>query len=228
MKETCFGPGPGSPFEAEAVAPRSAARVEDGAVRHLAAHLDRLALAARAQERPAPWLLDHLGDLARWVGAEVPTGAWALRLQLRDGALLARIEAIPGTREPYRLQLRPHPLGSPGSVPLARHKGLTGAWGAASARAAREAGFSDALLHWEDGTLVETGIASIALERGGELFLPPPDGRVASLAERLDLPSWARHRGLVPVTRAFRAGDLAGGRLWCFNALRGFWAAMPE
>lgn len=225
MREAAFGPGPGGSFQADAVAPRSAARIQDGVIRHLAAHLQRLALSTEAQGRPAPWLAGQADALSEWARGEVPAGVWALRLQVREDALLARIEGIPSTPEPYRLQLRPHPLGSPGAAPLARHKGLTGPWGAASLRAARNSGCDDALLHWEDGTLVETGIASIALERDGQLLLPPPEGRVASLAERLDLPGWVRERGLSIVSRAYRVPDLEGGRLWCFNALRGFWTA---
>jgi branched-subunit amino acid aminotransferase/4-amino-4-deoxychorismate lyase len=121
----------------------------------------------------------------------------------------------------------PHPLGDPADQPLAPHKGLTGAWGAALMAEARRRGAADALLHWPDGTLVETAIASIGLERHGALRVPPAEGRVASLAERLDLPAWAGDRGLSIEVRAFSLADAAEGRLWCFNALRGFWAAGP-
>lgn len=119
------------------------------------------------------------------------------------------------------MQLQPHPLGGPGGHPLAAHKGLTGAWGQEALSRARAAGADDALLVWPDGTLAETGLAGIALEVEGELWLPPPEGRVASLAERLDLPGWAGSRPLR--VRPFREEDLARGRLWCLNALRGIW-----
>ncbi|HJU83689.1 MAG TPA: aminotransferase class IV [Holophagaceae bacterium] len=207
------------------MAPRSAARVESGEIRHASAHLERLAHSAEAQGRPAPWLPAQAEALETWVRSQAPTGTRALRLQVREDRLLARLEEMPATPDPYHLQPRLHPLGSPAAEPLAPHKGLTGAWGAAALAEVRAAGFSDALLHWPDGVLVETGIASIALETHGELWIPPVEGRVASLAERLDLPPWAASRGLLPVIRPFVSRDLEAGRLWCFNALRGFWAA---
>jgi branched-subunit amino acid aminotransferase/4-amino-4-deoxychorismate lyase len=91
--------------------------------------------------------------------------------------------------------------------------------------AAHAAGAHDALLLWPDGTVAETGIAAVALEREGELWIPPPAGRVASLAEALELPIWARERGLALLTRPFPLEEVASGTLWCLNAVRGMWQA---
>ncbi|HEU4952707.1 MAG TPA: aminotransferase class IV [Holophagaceae bacterium] len=217
-----FGPGPAAPWDPLAVVPRSAAKVEDGHIRHLEAHLARLKDAAEAAGTPCPWILDQAAPLAAWVAGEAEGSPdLALRLRLHGAALGALLEPLPETPSPYRLQLQPHPLGGPGAHPLAAHKGLTGAWGQEAVLRARTAGADDALLAWPDGTLAETGLAGIALEVDGELWIPPPEGRVASLAERLDLPAWAGSRPLR--VRAFRVEDLAWGRLWCFNALRGVW-----
>lgn len=220
-----FGPGPGEPFDPLRPGPRSAARVERGHIRHGEAHLERLAASAAAEGRSAAWLVTECEALTAWVA-----GAWrdpveALRLRLQGDRLWAWLEPLPGTPDPYRLRLHPHPLGSPSGHPLAPHKGLLGFWGARTLQAVQAGGADDALLHWPDGTLAETAIASIALEVGGELWLPPREGRVASLAERLDLPAWAGGRALR--IRAFRAGDLERGELWCFNAVRGVWLGRP-
>ncbi len=131
----------------------------------------------------------------------------------------ALLEPLPDLRLPYALKPLAHPLER--GLPLAAHKGLLGLWNAVPLRDAQESGAEDALLFWPDGTLVETAIASIALEMEGELWLPPHEGRVASLAERMDLPIWAgdRPRRLQPFTTV----DLGRGQLWCFNAVRGIW-----
>ncbi|HET8715663.1 MAG TPA: aminotransferase class IV [Holophagaceae bacterium] len=195
--------------------------MESGRILHLEAHLARLAAATDALGAPKPWLRALAPALEAWTAAAADAAILALRLRVHGEALGAQLEPVPLTPIPYRLKLLPHPLGGPDRQPLAPHKGLTGAWGQAALAEARSAGADDALLAWPDGTLAETGLAGIALEVDGALWLPPPEGRVASLAERLDLPAWAGARPLR--TRPFDAGDLARGQLWCFNALRGVW-----
>lgn len=221
LRLKAFGPGPGPDYDPALPAPRSAARVEQARIRHLEAHLARLRASAMAQGRDQPWIEGLATELAAWVGTVTRGEREALRLRLLGARVWALLEPIPVVAQPYHLKLMPHPLGSP--LPLAPHKGLLGLWNAAPLREAQVQGAEDALLHWPDGALVETAIASITLEVGGELWLPPMEGRVASLAERLDLPEWAGAR-----TRrfhAFHAQDLRRGQLWCFNAVRGIWPA---
>lgn len=219
-----FGPGPGPGYDPQAAAPRTAARVERGRIRHLHAHLERLMTSAAAKGGAAPWAMDEADAIAEWVAGSAPEPAQALRLRLQGRQLWGLLEPLPELPSPYRLRLTPHPHGIPSREPLAPHKGLLGVWNTAPLDGAKATGAHDALLFWPDGTLVETAIASVALEVDGELWLPPLEGRVASLAERLDLPEWAGTRKIR--IRAFDAADLHRGRLWCFNAVRGIWPGM--
>lgn len=216
-----FGPGPGPGYDPLAAVPRTAARVEQGRIRHFQAHLERLVTSAAAKGEPATWVLGEAEAIAAWVGAMAKEPAGALRLRLHGNQLWALLEAIPPVPSSYRLRLMPHPLETPARHPLAPHKGLLGVWNLAPLDEARASGADDALFFWPDGTLAETAIASIALEVEGSLWIPPVEGRVASLAERLELPEWAGARKIR--SRGFSAAETAGGRLWCFNALRGMW-----
>ncbi len=149
-------------------------------------------------------------------------GMVRIRLDAQGGRLWTTWEVLPETPSPYRLLPVPHPL-PPAATP--RIKGAQGAWHPALLAAARAGGAHDALLHWPDGTVAETAIAAVALEFQGALWVPPPGGRVASLAESLDLPIWAKARGLAIETRAFDGATAARGTLWCLNAVRGVWQA---
>jgi branched-subunit amino acid aminotransferase/4-amino-4-deoxychorismate lyase len=138
---------------------------------------------------------------------------------------MARLEPLPVSPDPYRLVVMPHPLNEGRSDPQAPHKGLSGPWSAAIRTEAQRLGGEDALLLWPDDTLAETAIAAVGLEVNGTLLLPPPEGRVASLAERLDLPAWAAGRGLRIEAAPIPRSRTQEGRLWCLNALRGIWPA---
>ncbi len=219
LRLKAFGPGPGPDYDPALPAPRSAARVERGRIRHLEAHLARLRASALARGEDQPWIESLAADLVGWVEGATRDAAEALRLRLLGARIWALLEPIPVAPQPYRLKPMIHPLGRP--LPLSSHKGLLGLWNSAPLREAQDHGAEDALLHWSDGVLVETAIASIALEVEGELWLPPVEGRVASLAERLDLPEWAGKR--TRSVQAFRVKDLDRGQLWCFNAVRGIW-----
>ena len=85
-----------------------------------------------------------------------------------------------------------------------------------AARAALPEGADEALLLNREGELCEGTITSVFLERAGRLLTPP-------LASGL-LPGVLR-RALLEAGRAEEAAllpeDLATGRLWCGNALRG-------
>lgn len=220
-----FGPGPGPGYDPLAAAPRTAARVEQGRIRHFRAHLERLMASATAAGEPAPWLLAEADAIGAWVASAAPESLGILRLRLLGRHAWALLEPPAHLPSPYLLKPLPHPLQAPGRHPLAPHKGLLGVWNAMPLSEAKAAGAHDALLFWPDGTLVETAIASIALEREDGILLPPKEGRVASLAERLDLPEWA---GTKPIRiEAFGAAELERGRLWCFNAVRGIWPGTP-
>ncbi len=119
----------------------------------------------------------------------------------------------------------PHPMGDLRPDPLARHKGLSGPWRPQVLSEAWRQGAEDALLLWPDGTLAESAIATVALERDEFLILPPAEGRVASVAERMDLPRWAEERGWRMQHAPIVLADCARGQLWCLNALRGLWPA---
>ena len=218
----CFGPGPGPGYDIQAAVPRSAARVQEGRIVWLDEHLARLAESAGACGSSVAWLAQEGPALQSWVSESSTRSTEMLRLRIHGGHLWAALEPLEPLPSPYRLSLMPHPLGEPSLHPLAPHKGLTGAWNGALLLQAREMGADDSVLFWPDGTLAETAIAAIVLEtHQGELWLPPAPGRVASLAVRLDLPTWA---GVRPIRiRSFTAEDAAQGQLWCLNAVRGIW-----
>lgn len=226
-----FGPGVGPSFDGSvpvpAGLPRTALPVHRGLPRHLEAHLARLRAGAAALHAEVPWLPGIQPALEAWLRAEAPGADAALRLTLHPetGRLSARLEPLPSPPVPYRLAPFPHPLAARRLDPTVTHKGLAGPWHLALLEAAREAGAVDALLLWADGTLAETAIASVALQRGNLITVPPPQGRVASLAERLDLPDWARSRGLRIEVGSLSLASVQEGRLWCMNALRGIWPA---
>ncbi len=181
------------------------------------AHLGRLATGAP----DASWLESAFRSLQERL-ATAPDGMVRIRLDATGGRLWAAWEVLPETPSPYRLLPMPHPL-PPGAKP--RLKGADGAWSVSLLRAAREAGAHDALLLWPDGTVAETAIAAVFLEREGQLWIPPAGGRVASLGEAFDLPPWIREHRLKGVARAFGLAETREGRLWCLNVVRGMWQA---
>lgn len=227
-RDRCFGPGiSGAPPREEAPLPRTALPVFRGHPRHLEAHLLRLEAGALALGQPVAWLPGLQAETAAWLASATPQEDAALRLVLHPGPglLSARLEPLPSAPRPCRLAVMPHPLGGRRGDPTVIHKGLSGPWGSAILAAARQLGAEDALLLWPDGTVAETAIASLGVESGGVLRVPPPQGRVASLAERLDVPGWAGSRGLRVETGDIPLAHAREGRLWCMNALRGIWLA---
>lgn len=223
-----FGPGAALRLEpsTEGLVPRTALPIRQGLPLHLEAHLERLRAGAAALGSGAPWLAEAGLELSQWLaGLDVPEAALRLELDVDRERLEARLEPLPRAPSPFNLAPMPHPMGDLRPQPLARHKGLSGPWRPQALARARQRGAEDALLLWPDGTLAETVIATVALERQGALILPPPQGRVASVAERLDLPAWAEARGWTLCLAPIALGDCEGGQLWCLNALRGLWPA---
>lgn len=223
-----FGPGATLPAVATQIGgvPRTALPVRQGVPRHLEAHLERLRSAAHALDRDASWLGEAGLDLEQWLERHAaPEAALRLELHLDLKLLDARLEPLPQTPSPYRLAPLAHPMGGLRASPLAPHKGLSGPWRPQALSEAWRLGAEDALLLWPDGSLAETTIATVALELEGRLVLPPTEGRVASVTERLELPAWARERQWTLHHGPITLGDCAKGRLWCLNALRGLWPA---
>jgi branched-subunit amino acid aminotransferase/4-amino-4-deoxychorismate lyase len=223
----CFGPKEDSP-EAPRLDepwPRTALRIEAEGPRHLEAHMNRLRQGASCLGWEPSWLASSVQDLSLWIGAQAPQGEQALRLLLEPQRLVATLEPLPRAPSPCRLVPLAHPMEARRWDPASRHKGLCGPWSRAVLATASALGGDDALLTWSDGTLAETAIAALALEVGGVLCLPPPEGRVASLAEALDLPRWAAARGLELCWQPIPVGRVPVGRLWCMNTLRGIWPA---
>jgi branched-subunit amino acid aminotransferase/4-amino-4-deoxychorismate lyase len=225
-RQATFGPfgGAGSLITEEG--PRTALPIRNALPAHFDAHLERLEAGAAALGIQVPWLTGAAVELLAWVRSQGHDEA-ALRLALmpREGALVATLEPLPRPFSPCPLVLLPHPMGDLRASFLARHKGLSGPWRSVALAEARQRGAVDALLHWPDGSLAETTLATVALELDGRLLLPPPEGRVASVTERLDLPGWAAERGLNIRIDPLKVETLANGRLWCLNALRGIWPA---
>lgn len=222
---TVHGPGPRTdrPWEdlARGAGPRTTLRIRDGAVLHRDAHLRRL------QEA-----LDYLGVARDWLDdvfeaavGRVSDGVLRVRVAGTERHLLTRLEPWSPLPSPYRLKPAPHPLGEARGDPAARHKGLRGDWSVEALALARSHGAEDLLCLWPDGTLAETAIASVAVEDGLTLRVPPREGRVASIAEAEDLPRWAEAQGFLLVRGPVPFREITGKRLLCFNAVRGLWQA---
>ncbi len=207
--------------------PRTALPVSRGVPRNLEAHFNRLEAGAAALGQAVDWLGSIRAELEGWLDSKKGPNETALRLVLDPEAavLFARLEPLPAPPRPCRLVPLPHPLGTRRLDPTLRHKGLAGSWGKEVLAEAGRLGAQDALLLWPDGSVAETAIAAVGIETGGVLKMPPPEGRVASLAERLELPAWAQSRGLRIETAVLPLSLTIEGRLWCMNALRGFWPA---
>lgn len=228
-QQRTFGPAALHPVEsAQTSRPRTALAVRRGEACHLEAHLARLEAGALALGESAPWLRSLAGPLAEWVSVAASGEDAALRLRLVSGAgsLDARLEPLPTVPCPYWVVPLPHPLQGRRSAPTVTHKGLSGPWSSEVLSAARRQNAEDALLLWSDGTLAETAIAAVGLDLDGFLWLPPAEGRVASLAERLDLPAWAEARSLRLKTGDIPLEWVGRGQLWCLNAVRGIWPAV--
>lgn len=221
-----FGPGAGtSGLASGSGRPRSALAVRQGRPQHFEAHLNRLRNGAAALRAAVPWLPGAASDLLAWL-APLP-GEAALRLALDPDlqVLEASLEPLPPAPNPCRLTSMPHPGGDLRGHPLATHKGLSGPWRAEALTEARLRGAEDALLLWPDGSIAESPIATVALERNGVLTLPPRAGRVAGVTEQQDLPGWAEARGWALRWTDIFPEEAHQGRFWCMNALRGLWPA---
>ncbi len=207
--------------------PRTALAVLLGVPRHLPSHLERLQAGASAMGRTVDWLPGIEVEMTTWLNLAAPGMDAALRMVLHpdDALVSARLEALPTAPQPYRLIPMPHPLRDRQMETTLMHKGLSGPWSQAVLSSVRQVGADDALLLWADGTVAETAIASVGIEQGNVLTLPPQLGRVASLAERLDLPGWAESRGLRIDIGRFPLPGPGEGQVWCMNALRGIWSA---
>ena len=219
------GPGAVSNLEwnrlAECPGPRTTLHILAGQAVYREAHLRRLKVALASLGSSCDWL--DAAFQAALAGAA--DGILRLRLLPGSAVLLHRLEPWRPAPTPYRLVPLRHPLGDLRENQAARHKGLLGNWSAAALALARAHGADDVLCLWPDGTLAETAIASIALIDPESLRVPPPAGRVASIAEGEELPRWAAAHGLSLHQAPIPLAEIAGSRLLCFNAVRGVWHA---
>lgn len=226
-----FGPGAGLADQAHIpiglALPRTALRVLRSVPQHVEEHLQRLEASAWAMGHPVDWLPSIRLEMETWLRNALADGDAALRLVLHPEArlLTAQLEPLPRAPQPYRLVLLPHPLGPRQEDPRVVHKGLAGPWNVDILAMARQLGADDALLVWPDGSVAETAIASIGVEIDGVLKVPPPQGRVGSLAERLGLPEWAAERDLRIDMAPISVAQARDNPVWCMNALRGIWPA---
>lgn len=222
---------------------------------NLESHLHRLEAGACELGWGVPWLKEVIPDLMAWISEagtaacrmQLFSDALSVRLdttwgapgegshlcELASGRVRERPIGASGrspsfiseTQPPYRLIPLPHPLGDVRDNPRTAHKGILGDWDIQVRNQAHEGHAEDALLLWPDGTLAETAIASIGLQVGGDLFLPPLKGRVESITEALELQLWASAQGFALQRRPIALTEVSGGQLWCMNALRGLWQA---
>lgn len=202
--------------------PRTALRLFDGLAINWDRHIRRLEVAASELGWYVHWLNEVEPAMAGWISN---AGTAALRLQLFPDALSARLEAIPVLVPSYRLIPMPHPLGDIRGNERAPFKGLLGLWDLQALDQARKRHAEDALFFWPDGTIAETAIASIGLRIVDHLFLPPLEGRVASITESVELPLWALGHTLQVQRRPITLNEVINGQLWCMNSLRGLWQA---
>ena len=224
MLEARFGSGSVPP---ECV-PRTSLRLEAGSPRHEQAHRERLRAGLLALGASPVWLDPALDRAVEWARMEAH-GAPLLALRWvadpETETVYARLEAMPALIQPYTLVPMRHPISSDAERFLAPHKGCLGPWNVETLAMAQTRGAQDALLHRGDLTVVETAIAAVARLEGRRLFLPPPEGRVRSIAELWDLPTWADERGWELISAPLTLQEARQGQLCCFNALRGLWPA---
>ena len=202
--------------------PRTALRIEKGQGKHWAAHLARLRNGAIFLGWDASWLGECFDQARVWVsGAEHAV----CRLRVFPGALHARVDPPPSRRSPYRLRPMAHPLMDLRGQARAALKGLLGPWDQTVLEVASQVGAEDAMLIWPDGTLAETAISACGFLQEGSFRMPPPEGRVESITETLDLPDWARKRGWKLHQGPIFPEEIKLGQIWCMNAARGLWQA---
>lgn len=209
-------------------APRTSVRLEAGSPRHPEAHRERLKAGLLALGAVSEWLDPALDQAWAWARTQAH-GAPLLALRLvadpKTETVHARLEPIPQVIQPFTLMPLRHPIASDAERSLAAHKGCLGRWNVEMLHMAHSRGAQDALLHRADLTVVETAIAAVARLEGRRLFLPPKEGRVRSIAELWDLPTWADEHGWELISAPFSIQEARPGQLWCFNALRGLWPA---
>lgn len=197
-------------------------RVQDGAVRWLDLHLDRLRSGCRLLGLPDPpslgrleaFLADHL-DLP-------PAGG--LRLVAVDGRLgLILDPPPPPPRGPLRVDLATglrRLSGSPGT----RAKLLSYADNRLLHREAEARGLFEVIALNERGHLTDGGRTTLLLAKAGEVLTPAADdGALPGIARRVLLEGgWIREASLTPVDLAAADG------LMLVNALRGGLEVRPD
>ena len=220
-----FGPGAaelqgwGPPW---GVQPRTALRVTKGRLVHWEQHLARLSEGAARLGWDISWMDEIRVSAEAWVSS---VGTAACRIHLHERAISIRLESLPEVISPYHLRPMEHPLGDLRKDEASAFKGLKGAWDFEVRQIVLANGADDALLLWPDGSIAETALAAVGMQKGQRMVLPPPEGRVKSIAEAWDLPLWTRSQGLRIEYSPLHLDEVSGGLLWCMNAVRGVWQA---
>lgn len=191
--------------------------LQDGVLRHRAAHLARMAGAAR--HFGFAWQPSDVEACLAALAAAHAQGLWRVRLTLdRDGRPQATAVAMPATPAEVLLVLDDRPLPEAHGE-FVRFK--TTRRGHYDAAAARHPGAFDVLLWNEAGELTECTRANIALCIDGRWLTPPPgSGLLGGVGRAVALAEGRVREAVLTVSDLDRASAVA-----CFNSLRGWMPA---
>ncbi|QEO10304.1 aminodeoxychorismate lyase [Protaetiibacter larvae] len=214
------------------------ARVVDGRVQALEAHLERLAQSARMLELPAPTLplwRDAINAVAvalaaagvadgsiKFVltrgieGGQVPTG-WVLGLPSPDFTR----ERAEGIRIVLLDRGYRHDVAHTSPWLLAGAKTLSYAVNRAVLREAARRGADDALFVSSDGYLLEGAVSSLLLRVGSRLVTPRVDIGILAGTTQADVFNWAELQGFTTGYELLTPGDLAtADAAWLVSSVR--------
>lgn len=194
-----------------------ALRSYGGSVFRLADHLNRLASSASAMSLPLPdrseiaqWCEELAADAGSCVVRVIATRGARPRHPLAPARLIVISEPVPPMKKSYSFGVEAapwHPAGRDWG--LAGAKTLSYGPNVAASRQARSAGFDDALLVSDDGTLLEGPIFSVAWSVSGVVETPGLDlGILESITRAVTL-EVARASGIEVVEGRFHIDRLS-------------------
>jgi para-aminobenzoate synthetase / 4-amino-4-deoxychorismate lyase len=190
--------------------------VQDGAVRHLGAHLDRLADSARklyGKELPAS-LATELDERL----AARPTGRLRITIRPRGGPLLATVAVVPFDNAPAIIDLVP--VAVPNGI--GEHKWVDRRLLDHLRQTARAGEAVQLLIEHRAGTVLETDRANVFAVTGSAVRTPPTDGRLLPGIARARVLQLAAAAGLAVETTPLTRHDLlAASEVFVTNSVRG-------
>ncbi len=192
-------------------------RVHRGRAPLWALHLARLIASARALGLELPQRLPGEAEVA--AAAATLADPAAVRLTLRQGAVLLEARAVPGEVSGWTAcpAPRPHPGGS-----LAAHKTTERAAFLEAAAFAHGQGCEEAIFSNTAGSLTEGAITNVFLRRGSRLLTPPLSAGLLPGIGRARLLAAGRLAGLPVQEHDLTAADLAAAdEAFLTNAVRG-------